>query len=50
MAAAERHNAAGNTAYKASKFQEAADHYAKAIQAGSSVAKYRTNRADALWR
>uniref|UniRef100_A0A383WB20 Uncharacterized protein n=1 Tax=Tetradesmus obliquus TaxID=3088 RepID=A0A383WB20_TETOB len=50
MAAAERHNAAGNAAFKDSKFQEAADHYTKAIQADRSVAKYRTNRANALWK
>lgn len=50
MAAAERHNAAGNAAYKNSKFQEAADHYTKAIEADASVAKFRTNRANALWK
>lgn len=50
MAAAECHNAAGNAAYKARKYQEAADHYGKAKQADGSVARYWTNRANALWK
>jgi hypothetical protein len=50
MAAAEGHNAAGNAAYKAGRYQEAADHYGQAIQADGCTAKYRTNRANALWK
>jgi hypothetical protein len=50
MAAAERHNVAGNAAYKAGSYQEAAEHYGEAIKADGSTAKYRTNRANALWK
>jgi tetratricopeptide (TPR) repeat protein len=50
MAAAERHNAAGNAAYKEGRYQEAEEHYSEAIKADVFTAKYRTNRANALWK
>jgi hypothetical protein len=47
---AEQANAAGNAAYKAGKYREAASHYTDAIEADRSVAKYWTNRANSFWK
>lgn len=48
MAHAEAHNAAGNEAFKAGDFPTAAELYFKAVEGDGTVAKYRTNLANAL--
>jgi tetratricopeptide (TPR) repeat protein len=48
MDKAEAHNTAGNDAFNAGNFQQAAELYFAAVKANGEVAKYRTNLCNAL--